>query len=164
MRGCPPMLAWRTDPVPQVVMVCGVEIDVLRRRVRVDGRNVGQLSDRDFGNCNCSRRTRQGVQRGKLRIALRCSHGELTPVSSQVVMVCGVGIDVLRRRVRVDGRNVGQLSGSGIPVTAFPRLERRHRVQSREAPCGLVAARLRRDGPQRRRNDQAASASSGCER
>jgi two-component system response regulator RegX3 len=42
------MLAWRTDPVPQVVTVCGVEIDVLRRRVRVDGRNVGQLSDREF--------------------------------------------------------------------------------------------------------------------
>src|SRR4030095_1499766 len=47
-EGRPPMLAWRTDPVPQVVTVCGVEIDVLRRRVRVDGRNVGQLSDREF--------------------------------------------------------------------------------------------------------------------
>src|SRR4029453_4160386 len=46
--GRPPMLAWRTDPVPQVVIVSGVEIDVLRRRVRVDGRNVGQLSDREF--------------------------------------------------------------------------------------------------------------------
>jgi DNA-binding response OmpR family regulator len=42
------MLAWRTDPAPQVLIVCGVEIDVLRRRVRVDGRNVGQLTDREF--------------------------------------------------------------------------------------------------------------------
>jgi DNA-binding response OmpR family regulator len=42
------MLAWPTDPVPQVVIVCGVEIDVLRRRVRVDGRNVSQLTDQEF--------------------------------------------------------------------------------------------------------------------
>jgi DNA-binding response OmpR family regulator len=42
------MLACRTDPAPQILSVCGVEIDVLRRRVRVDGRNVGQLTDREF--------------------------------------------------------------------------------------------------------------------
>ena len=42
------MLAWRTDPAPRTLIVCGVEIDVLCRRVRVDGRNVGQLTDREF--------------------------------------------------------------------------------------------------------------------
>jgi DNA-binding response OmpR family regulator len=30
------------------VVVCGVEVDVLRRRVHVDGRNIGQLTDREF--------------------------------------------------------------------------------------------------------------------
>jgi DNA-binding response OmpR family regulator len=72
-------------------------------------------------------------------------------------MVCGVEIDVFRRRVRVDGRNVGQLSDREFRLLHF-LASNAGIVFSREK---LLARLWRRDGPQRRRNDQAASPSSG---